>query len=91
MFDDTFDFHNLGLLEPNQIKYYCETFIKDSFDQGNNYLLIITGKGIAKGQSSGLVKKTVLMTLKQNKYIRKFKEAKTAFGGSGAFEIWLKA
>jgi len=90
MFDDTLDFHDLGKLEPNQIKFHFDTFIENSFTQGNNYLLVITGKGETKIDSVGLAKRNVLFLLKTNKYILKFKQADESCGGSGAFEIWLK-
>jgi len=90
MFDATFDFHNLGLMEPNQIQYYCEKFLSDSYSQGNNYLLIITGNGNTTSNSVSMVKRIVLFTLKQNKLVKKFGQAQAQWGGSGAFEIWLK-
>ena len=90
MFDDTLDFHNLGLLEPNQIKYHFDSFIENSFSQGSNYLLIVTGKGDPQNNSRGLVKKVVSQLLKTNKHILKYKQADDSWGGSGAFEIWLK-
>jgi len=90
MFDDTFDFHNLGILEPNQIKYYFDTFIKNSFTQGNKYLLIVTGKGKSSEGPQGMVNKIVTQLLIKNRYILKFKQADEQYGGSGAFEVWLK-
>ena len=87
IFDDTFDFHNEGLLEPNQIFYILEKFINDSHDQNNSHLLIITGKA---DTGSGLVKRTVLSSLKKIKMVKKFRIAFAEDGGSGAVEVWLK-
>jgi DNA-nicking Smr family endonuclease len=90
MFDDKIDFHNYGLIEPNQIKFYFENFIEDSYIQKNKFLLIITGKGESKMSRHGLVKKTVLQLIKSNKRILKFTQADDQWGGNGAFEVWLK-
>ena len=91
MFDATYDYHTLGLVEPNQINYLCDRFLSESYAEGHKYLLIITGKGISQGQNAGLVKKNVFTNLKKNKLVKKFSEAKPQWGGSGAFEVWLKA
>lgn len=90
MFDDTFDFHNLGLIEPNQIRFYFEKFIEDSFTQENKHILIVTGKGITSNNPRGIVKEVVTQLLKSNHRILKSKEADEHYGGSGAFEVWLK-
>ena len=90
MFDDTFDFHNLGIIEPNQIKFYFEKFIEDSLVQGNKYLLVVTGKGKLFGNSQGMVNKIVSQLLKNNQHVLKYEQADEHYGGSGAFEVWLK-
>jgi DNA-nicking Smr family endonuclease len=91
MFDDTLDFHNFGLLEPNQIKYYFENFIDNSIIQGNKYLLIITGKGEGQKSPHGMVKNNVKQLLHKSKKVLKYREAEEQWGGSGAFEVWLKS
>ena len=90
MIDNTFDFHNLGILEPNQIKFYFDNFIKNSYAQRNKHLLIVTGKGESVKSSRGIVKKIVSQLLIKNRCILKYKQAEGHLGGSGAFEVWLK-
>lgn len=90
MYDDTLDFHNLGVIEPNQIKFYFENFIENSFLQRNIHLLIVTGKGQSSNSPQGMVKKIVTQLLKSNQHILKYKQAEEQYGGSGAFEVWLK-
>jgi len=83
IYEDKIDFHEFGLIEPNQIYFFTDKFIKDSFNQDLKKILIITGKG-------ELIRPCVQKALKNNKLVKKFLRASEYNGGSGAFEVWLK-
>ena len=84
--DATLDFHTLGKLTGEQISFYLNKFLQESFQQGYQKLLVITGKGV---DSSGLVRKIVLRDLLQHKLVQKSQIASAEAGGDGAFEVWL--
>lgn len=83
IYEDKIDFHEYGLLEKNQIQFFTDKFIQDSYSQGLKKILIITGKG-------AIVRPCVENTLRNHKLIKKYSRALEENGGSGAFEVWLK-
>ena len=95
----TLDLHGYSLDEANKkIKY----FINNSYENGVNKLIIVTGKGLHSqndkdpyvSKKLGILKYSVPEFIKNNvelmKKILEIKNADTEDGGSGAFYIYLK-
>lgn len=82
--EDTLDFHDLGVLTPNQIIFETNQFIELSQLSGHTKVRIITGKG-------KVVRPLVQKVISNHKSIAKFKVAGYYDGQDGAFDINLKA
>ena len=95
----TLDLHGKSLEEANQI---IESFIKKSYDDRVQKLIIVTGKGIHSNNNKdpyvskdlGILKYSIPDYLSNNlqlmKIISNISEASIKDGGSGAFYIFLK-
>ena len=95
----TLDLHGYTLNEANQI---IENFIKKSYENKINKLIIVTGKGIHSqnkknpyvSKDLGILKYSIPEFLKNNtelmSIISSTEEASVEDGGSGAFYIYLK-
>tara|TARA_X000000950_G_C13397948_1_gene450975 strand:- start:64 stop:477 length:414 start_codon:yes stop_codon:yes gene_type:complete len=95
----TFDLHGYSLDEANN---KIEDLIKDSYKNGINKLIIITGKGLHSQNENnpyvskdlGILKYSVPEYINSNKelmsLIIEIKEAKIEDGGNGAFYVYLK-
>tara|TARA_Y100000591_G_C21650958_1_gene602798 strand:- start:130 stop:543 length:414 start_codon:yes stop_codon:yes gene_type:complete len=93
------DLHGYSLQKANII---VESFIKKSFKEGTNKLVIVTGKGLhSKNEADPFVSKDLSILkysvpefIKNNeelmKKITSIKEADVKDGGSGAIYIYLK-
>ena len=93
------DLHGKGLDEANQI---IETFIKESYEDKIQKLVIVTGKGLHStneqnpyvSKDFGILKYSIPEFLKNNqdlvKIISNISPASIKDGGSGAFYIFLK-
>lgn len=93
------DLHGYTLDEANTI---IEKFIFESFDEGIDKLIVITGKGIHSNNENnpfvskdlGILKNSIPNYIQNNKDLMKkiieIKEADIKDGGSGAFYIYLK-
>ena len=91
--------HGLKLDEANRV---IEEFIKKSFIEKINKLIVITGKGLHSGNKKNpyiskdlsILKYSVPEYIKKNKslmnLIRDIQDAKVEDGGGGAFYIFLK-
>ena len=95
----TFDLHGYSLDEAN---IEINNLIYESFSQGLNKLIIVTGKGLHSqnekdpyiSKDFGILKYSVPEYIENNlelmKKIIEIKDAKIEDGGSGAFYIFLK-
>ena len=95
----TLDLHGKSLEEANQI---IESFIKKSYDDRVQKLIIVTGKGLHSknikdpyvSKDLGILKYSIPDYLSNNlelmKIISNISEASIKDGGSGAFYIFLK-
>ena len=95
----TLDLHGYTLDEANQI---IENFVKRSYEDKVNKLIIVTGKGIHSDNKKnpyvskdlGILKYSIPEFLKNNtelmSIISSTEEASVEDGGSGAFYIYLK-
>ena len=93
------DLHGFTLEEANKL---IEKFIVDSYSQGINKLIVVTGKGLHSqnekdpyiSKEFGILKYSVPEFINNNKslmnLVNEIKDAKIEDGGSGAFYIYLK-
>jgi DNA-nicking Smr family endonuclease len=95
----TIDLHGYTLDKANEI---VEEFIKESFSQQVNKIIVVTGKGLHSkneidpyvSKKLGILKYSVPEFINKNidlmKIIHEIKEATVEDGGDGAFYIFLK-
>ena len=93
------DLHGFSLENANKV---IEEFITQSFEEGVNKIIVITGKGLRSkndenpytSKNLSILKYSVPEFIKSNinlmKIIKNIKEADTEDGGKGAFYIYLK-
>ena len=93
------DLHGFSLENANKV---VEEFITQSFDEGVNKIIVITGKGLRSkndenpyiSKNLSILKYSVPEFVKSNmnlmKLIKNIKEADIEDGGEGAFYIYLK-
>lgn len=86
MIDSTLDFHQFGEITKEEIIFYLNQFIEESYQNKSDKILIITGKEHFNNLS---LRHTVFQELKKNKRIKSFKTARLELGGSGAFEVYI--
>ena len=93
------DLHGFSLENANKV---IEKFITQSFEEGVNKIIVITGKGLRSkndenpyiSKNLSILKYSVPEFIKSNinliKLIKNIKEADIEDGGEGAFYIYLK-
>ena len=93
------DLHGFSLENANKV---IEEFIAQSFEEGVNKIIVITGKGLRSkndenpyiSKNLSILKYSVPEFIKSNinlmKIIKNIKEADIEDGGKGAFYIYLK-
>ena len=93
------DLHGFSLENANKV---IEEFITQSFEEGVNKIIVITGKGLRSkndqnpyiSKNLSILKYSVPEFIKSNinlmKIIKNIKEADIEDGGNGAFYIYLK-
>ena len=93
------DLHGFSLENANKV---IEEFITQSFEEGVNKIIVITGKGLRSkndenpyiSKNLSILKYSVPEFIKSNinliKLIKNIKEADIEDGGEGAFYIYLK-
>jgi DNA-nicking Smr family endonuclease len=77
------DYHNRGSLSKFEIIQMLEDFLLESYTDGLEKVLIITGKG-------SVVRPLVTKKLRKSKYVAKSSKAGYYNGQSGAIEVYLK-
>ncbi len=80
IFDKTLDLHNIN---PQQIEFELESFLKHSYLEGDHLLLVITGKG------KGIMHREVIRILKGSKLVKKIETPIWGYGDEGAIAVWL--
>lgn len=89
--ENTIDFHNLGIITPEQISFYLDKFLEESYVEKFHTVLVITGKGNPQAfLGKILLRDTVRQCLKKHKLVKSFHVADSWNGGAGAFEVSLK-
>ena len=98
-FSKKIDLHGFSLENANKV---IEGFITQSFEEGINKIIVITGKGLRSkndenpyvSKNLSILKYSVPEFIKSNvnlmKLIKNIKEADIEDGGQGAFYIYLK-
>lgn len=97
LIQDTFDFHNRGILRPGQVRFMAEKFLIRCVRNDLRRVLIITGKGnhskMLSFQRVPMVKATVRNLLNefiQRRYlVESFSQAAPQHGGEGAYDVFL--
>ncbi len=80
------DFHPLGLLTVEEIKFYLDNFLEEQKALGHVKLLIITGNGRVVRP---VVAKLLERSVKRKKLVKEFRTAGYFNGQEGAFEVVL--
>ena len=84
-----FDFHDLGVLTPKEIRDHVWDFLKTAKSRGLNKVIIITGKGLHSKNGAPVVKPTVKKYLESKPFVTRVYEGRRDRGGAGALEVVL--
>ena len=84
-----FDFHDRGILSPEDMRNMVDAFITDCRNRVLTKVLIITGKGLHSRGGAPVVKPFVKKHLLTKPYVSRVYESRSDRGGSGALEITL--
>jgi len=85
----TLDFHGLGILAREEILSALEGFIDEAVEDGLDYVLIITGKGLHSQGGESVIGPIARNFLKDNDNVKSIGNAAINRGGSGAIEVKL--
>jgi DNA-nicking Smr family endonuclease len=84
-----FDYHDLGVLTPKEIKQLADDFLDTCRNRGLSKVLFITGKGLHSRNGSPVVKPTLKKYLETLPFVLRVYESRRDRGGSGALEVIL--
>lgn len=84
-----FDFHDRGVLTPNDMKTLVDGFMEECRDRGFTKVLIITGKGIHSREGMPVIKPFVKKYLQSKPFVVRVYEGRFDWGGSGTLEVIL--
>lgn len=84
-----FDYHDLGVLTPKDIKNLANDFLAKCRDRGLTKVLFITGKGLHSRNGAPVVKPTLKRHLESLSFVERVYESRRDRGGSGALEVIL--
>lgn len=82
-----FDFHDRGVLTPNDMKKMVDEFIEDCRDRELTKVLIITGKGLHSRNGMPVIKPFVKKYLQTKSFVVRVYEGRFDRGGSGTLEV----
>jgi DNA-nicking Smr family endonuclease len=86
---DSFDFHNLGILSPRDITKLADDFLYKCRQRSLTKILFITGKGLHSRNGSPVVKPVLRKHLEKLSYVVRVYESRRDRGGQGALEVTL--
>lgn len=86
----TFDFHGKGILPKEEIYALAAEFVRKSFQQGFNRVLIITGKGM-HSKGAPVVGPLLIEYLPTLPEVQSVVLARRDRGGEGALEVILES
>ncbi|MCD6109659.1 Smr/MutS family protein [bacterium] len=84
------DFHNRGVLYPEDIKELVDVFIQKSIDKNLTKILFITGKGLHSKKGMPVIKPLVKKYLQTKPEVKRVYEGRFDRGGSGTLEVTLE-
>ena len=84
------DFHNRGVLYPEDIKELVDVFIQESIDKNLTKILFITGKGLHSRKGMPVIKPLVKKYLQTKPEVKRVYEGRFDRGGSGTLEVTLE-
>ena len=85
-----FDFHDRGVLTPNDIKEMVDEFMAECLHRGLTKVLIITGKGLHSQNGMPVIKPFVKKYLLTKPFVARVYEGRFDRGGSGTLEVILE-
>lgn len=86
---DSFDFHNLGVLTPKNITNLADDFLHKCKRRGLTKILFVTGKGLHSRNGSPVVKPVLKSHLEKLPFVVRVYESRRDRGGQGALEVTL--
>jgi len=84
-----FDFHNLGILNKNDIIKLTDKFLEKCINRNLRKILFITGKGLHSKHGMPIIKPFLKKYLVEKPFIKNVYEGRTDRGGSGTLEVIL--
>ena len=89
--DDSFDFHDRGILDGSQVKQLTEEFVADARRRGLRRVRLVTGRGVhsAGDPVVGPQVRRTLEALRKVGIVERFGDAKVFEGGEGAVDVIL--
>jgi DNA-nicking Smr family endonuclease len=84
-----FDFHNKGVLTPNDIKRLADEFLDKCRSRQLTKVLFITGKGLHSKNGSPVIKPILKRHLEGQSFVQRVYESRRDRGGAGALEVVL--
>ena len=84
-----FDFHDRGILYPEDIKKMADEFIEECRERGLSKVLFITGKGLHSRNGMPVIKPLVKKYLQTKPEVKRVYEGRFDRGGTGTLEVIL--
>lgn len=84
-----FDFHDRGILYPEDVKKMTDEFLKECKDRGLSKVLFITGKGLHSKKGMPVIKPLVKKYLQTKPEVARVYEGRFDRGGTGTLEVIL--
>ena len=82
--ENQLDLHKFGEIHPGEAEIQIERFINQSYAEGFNKVLVITGKGL-------VLRPLAKKVLKKHSKVKSFQPAGFSNGQDGAFEVVLRS
>jgi DNA-nicking Smr family endonuclease len=84
-----FNFHDRGILYPEDIKKMTDEFLEECRDRGLSKVLFITGKGLHSRNGMPVIKPLVKKYLQTKPEVKRVYEGRFDRGGTGTLEVIL--
>lgn len=84
-----FDFHDRGILYPEDVKKMTDKFLEECRNRGLSKVLFITGKGLHSRKGMPVIKPLVKKYLLTKPEVLRVYEGRFDRGGSGTLEVIL--
>lgn len=84
-----FDFHDLGVLHPGDMKKLADEFLEECRSRKLTKVLFITGKGLHSKNGMPVIKPLLKKYLSEKPFVKQVYEGRRDRGGSGTLEVIL--